>query len=181
MLTMVFSSVVPNAYISACQDRDKKIENSTRIPKWQYFWNEIVWCKFHANQTKFENLKQMPSWEPANQWVCNVNGSEWTLLVFNNAYQKYNIGLNFIFDCFKYQGRIQKFWKGGAQNSRVPNYRIPALTPFEISCFCRSIWKFVLHSGVQPCIRLYGDCNSQNEAVFNILVKNKMFEVLHNV
>ena len=34
------------------------------------------------------------------------------------------------------QGRIQKFWKGGAQNSRVPNYRIPALTPFWIFCSC---------------------------------------------
>ena len=29
-----------------------------------------------------------------------------------------------------YQGRIQKFWKGGAQNCRDPNYCIPALTPF---------------------------------------------------
>ena len=37
------------------------------------------------------------------------------------------------------QGQIQKFWN--AQNSQVPNYRIPALTPFWISCRGRGcVW-----------------------------------------
>ena len=41
------------------------------------------------------------------------------------------------------QGRIQKFWKEGAQNSRVPNYRIPALTPFWISCCCHPLLDYM--------------------------------------
>ena len=50
-----------------------------------------------------------------------------------------------------FQGRIQKFWKGGVQNFRVPNYRGTALTAFWISCSCRPLkfcppfWTTALH------------------------------------
>ena len=80
---------------------------------------------------------------------------------------------------FILQGRIQKFWKGGAQNSRVPNHCVPALTPFWISCsclpskVCPSFWSTTLHQTIWRY--------SQNEAIFIILFKTKLFVVLHNV
>ena len=78
------------------------------------------------------------------------------------------------------RGGSRKFERGVHKilGSRITVFR---LWPLLESLVVASFWKFVLNSGVKPCIRLYGDCDSQNEAVFNILVKNKLFEVLHNV
>ena len=76
-------------------------------------------------------------------------------------------------------GADPEILKGGAQNSRVPNYRVPALTPFWISCSCLPLkvcppfWSTTLHRTI---LRY-----SQNEAIFIILIKTKIFEMLHNV
>ena len=62
------------------------------------------------------------------------------------------------------QGRIQKFWKWGAQNPRVPNYCIPALTAFWISCSCLLLKVCPpFRSTSQSCIGLYRDTHRMKQ------------------
>ena len=90
-------------------------------------------------------------------------------LAFNESICFWLLGKTFhfnIFPCnlYKNQGQIQKFWNWGAHNSRVPNYRILALTPFWISCswlplkICPPSRSTILHLSIWRY--------SQNEAVF---------------
>ena len=62
------------------------------------------------------------------------------------------------------QGRIQKFWTGrGVHNIIGPRITVNQLSPLFESLVVASLWKFVLHSGVQPCIRLYGDTHRMKQ------------------
>ena len=90
--------------------------------------------------------------------------------------------------------------KGGSRNfergvhkilgSRITVFR---LWPLFESLVGASLWKFVLHSGVQPCIRLYVDTHRMKQyllfwlktkclkcyTMYNILLSNKLLSSTH--
>ena len=101
-------------------------------------------------------LDMWPSWNEQTFVPRTHGGSTWNSASIGPAVLEKKIFEN----RGRMQARIQKFWKEGAQNSPVPNYRIWPL--FE-SPVVASLWKLVLHSGGQPCIRPYGDTHRMTQ------------------
>ena len=92
----------------------------------------------------------------------------------------FHLKFYYCYTVFIKQGRIQKFWtgvhniigprRGGSRNFErgVHNIIGPRITVNRLwllfeSLVVASLWKFVFHSGVQPCIRLYGDTHRRKQ------------------
>ena len=69
-------------------------------------------------------------------------------------------------------GADSEILKGGCTKFSGPELQYSSFNPFFNSLVVASLWKFVLHSGVKPCIRLYGDTNRMKQYLIFLLKQN---------